>query len=97
MTPASPAPCSSFEEQRRKPCPVSRMVGMERAAELLGRGGQREIATVLGIEPRALRYKTAGRSGIDDVDLTITADFLDTRAARMIELARKLRQEAVGR
>ncbi|HEX8382432.1 MAG TPA: hypothetical protein VF592_03555 [Sphingomonas sp.] len=70
---------------------------MERAAELLGRGGQREIATVLGIEPRALRYKTAGRSGIDDVDLTITADFLDTRAARMIELARKLRQEAVGR
>jgi hypothetical protein len=70
---------------------------MERAAELLGRGGQREIATELGIEPRTLRYKTAGRSSIDGVDLTVAADLLDARAAQMTEHARKLRQEAGGR
>ena len=85
---------SSTEEQPRKPSAIARMVGLERAAELLGKGGQGEVADALGISNRALRYKTDGRSGVGNGDLTMTAALLDRRARQLNEHARKLREEA---
>lgn len=85
---------SPSEEQPRKPSPVARAVGLERAAELLGKGGQREIADALGIEPRTLRYKTNEGRPISKFDLTQAADLCAARGAKLIELAGKLREEA---
>jgi hypothetical protein len=88
---------SANEEGRRKPNPVARMVGLERAGELLGRGGQKVIADALGIDPRALRYKNAGDATITDGDLRSAASALEEVAARLIDHAHKLREEALPR
>lgn len=70
------------------------MTGLERAGELLGRGGQKVIAEALGIDPRALRYKNAGDSVISDGDLRSAASALEEVASKLIDHAHKLREEA---
>ncbi|SEM54744.1 hypothetical protein SAMN05192583_0583 [Sphingomonas gellani] len=90
-----PVTGSSNEEQRATlASPVVRMVGLERAAELLGKGGQKEVADAIGISSRGLRYKTDGRSPIDGTDLVFTAKLLNARSAALAEHARKLREAA---
>lgn len=86
---------SSNEEAARKPNPVVRALGLERASELLGRGGQKIIAETLEIDPRALRYKTAGDTAISDGDLRSAASALEEAAKRLTDHARKLRDEAL--
>lgn len=86
---------SSNEEAPRKPNPVVRALGLERAGELLGRGGQKVIAEALVIDPRALRYKTAGDSTVTDGDLRSAASALEEAAKRLTDHARKLRDEAL--
>lgn len=86
---------SSNEEVRCKPNPVVRALGLERACELLGRGGQKVIAEALAIDPRALRYKTAGDTAISGGDLCSAASALEEAAKRLTDHARKLRDEAM--
>lgn len=95
MTAAAVA--SSNEEAPRKPNPVVRALGLERAGELLGRGGQKVIAEALAIDPRALRYKTSGDTTISDGDLRSAASALEEAAKRLTDHARKLRDEAMPR
>ena len=86
---------SPNEEGVRRPNPVVRALGLERAGELLGRGGQKVIAEALAIDPRALRYKTAGDTAISDGDLRSAASALEEAALRLTDHARKLRDEAL--
>lgn len=90
----APASRPSSNEEAPRCNPVARMVGLERAGELLGRGGQKVIADALGIDPRALRYKNAGDAAISDGDLRSAAGALEAAAARLIDHAHKLREEA---
>jgi hypothetical protein len=66
------------------------MLGLETAADMLG--GKKPLADALGIETRSLRAKLTADRGVSNRDILLTADALDTRAARILEHARKLRE-----
>ncbi|WBO23958.1 helix-turn-helix domain-containing protein [Sphingomonas abietis] len=64
------------------------MMGLERAAELLG--GQEKLARVLGISSRQLRKKISAEAPISDLDVRLTVDALTRRAELMGELAARM-------
>jgi hypothetical protein len=68
------------------------MMGLATAATLLG--GQDKVADALGIQPRSLRAKLNADRGVSDADLVLTAAALEKHAARIIDHAFKLREEA---
>lgn len=68
------------------------MMGLATAASLLG--GQDKVADALGIQPRSLRAKLNADRGVSDADLVLTAAALEKHAARIIDHAFKLREEA---
>lgn len=68
---------------------VSRMMGLETAAELLG--GKPKLADALGIQPRSLRHKLTADRSISNGDLLLAATSLESLAGRAAEHARKLR------
>jgi len=84
--------CSAKAEQRGNPVTVARMMGLDTAAGMLG--GKPTLARALAIEDRTLRYKLTGDRGVSRADLLAAAAALDTRAARIADHARKLRDEA---
>ena len=67
------------------------MVGIETAFEILG--GKGELAGALGITVRALNYKLNADRGVSNLDLTLAANTLETRGKKMLDHARKLREE----
>ena len=87
-----PTNCSPKREQRGLPIEIRRMVGMETAFEILG--GKGELAGALGITVRALNYKLNADRGVSNLDLTLAANTLETRGKKMLDHARKLREEA---
>jgi hypothetical protein len=68
------------------------MVGLETAFEILG--GKGELAGALGITVRALNYKLSAERGVSNVDLIFAAKTLESRGQKMLDHARKLRDEA---
>jgi hypothetical protein len=70
------------------------MVGMETAFEILG--GKGELAGALGITVRALNYKLNADRGVSNLDLTLAANTLEARGRKMLDHARKLREEVTG-
>lgn len=73
---------------------IRRMVGLETAAKLLG--GQTVLADTLGINVRSLRAKFTADRGVSNLDLSLAAGALEKHAVRLVEHARKLRDEAAG-
>jgi hypothetical protein len=83
------ATCSQKREQQRgMPIEMLRMVGLDVAAQLLGKA---HLAEKLGITVRALNYKMNAERGIDDDDVLSTACALEARAERLLAHAGKLR------
>lgn len=93
QTPLSPQPinCSQKQEQRGYPIEIRRMVGMQTAFEILG--GKDRLASALGVTVRSLNYKLNAERGVSNLDLTLTANTLETRGKKMLDHARKLRDE----
>ena len=93
QTPLSPQPinCSQKQEQRGFPIEIRRMVGMQTAFEILG--GKGRLASALGITVRSLNYKLNAERGVSNLDLTLAATTLETRGKKMLDHARKLRDE----
>jgi hypothetical protein len=89
--PPTPLPgvnCSQSREQRGLPVAVVRMMGLETAAELLGKG---RLADELCITVRALNYKMNADRGVSDADIAAAALALEDRAEKLLAHARKLR------
>ncbi len=93
QTSLSPQPvnCSQKREQRGYPIEIRRMVGMQTAFEMLG--GKGGLARALGITVRSLNYKLNAERGVSNLDLTLAANTLETRGKKMLDHARKLRDE----
>ncbi|MEG3166641.1 hypothetical protein U1737_00350 [Sphingomonas sp. LB3N6] len=93
QTPLSPQPvnCSQKQEQRGYPIEIRRMVGMQTAFEILG--GNDRLASALGITVRSLNYKLNAERGVSNLDLALGANTLETRGKKMLDHARKLRDE----
>lgn len=93
QTPLSPQPvnCSPKREQRGYPIEIRRMVGMQTAFEILG--GKGRLASALGITVRSLNYKLNAERGVSNLDLTLAANTLETSGKKMLDHARKLRDE----
>ena len=77
--------CAAKQAQRTT---LNRMVGMQTAATMLG--NQTALADALSIGPRAVRAKLGAERGITYTDLTLAAEALRARAARLTEHAAKL-------
>jgi len=89
--PLSPAlaSCSPKREQRGLPIEISRMMGLQTAYEILG--GKKALADALGVCVRSLNHKLNADRGVSNLDLFVTAKTLETRAAKMLQHAAKLR------
>lgn len=85
------ATCTAIPVQRTT-INMARMMGLTTAAQLLG--GQDKLADALGIQTRSLRSKFTAERGVSDVDLRFAAKALEAHAERIVEHARKLREEA---
>jgi len=88
----SPSPkqasCSQKREQRGMPIEMMRIMGLDTAAKLLGKG---RLADELNITVRALNYKIDAGRGVSDADVIAAARGLEERAARFHAHAQKLR------
>lgn len=84
-----PINCSQKREQRGFPIKMSRMMGLQTAYELLGR--KKALADALGIGVRSLNQKLNADRGVSNLDLFVTAKTLETRGAKMLTHAAKLR------
>lgn len=74
------ATCSQKREQQRSmPIEMLRMVGLDVAAQLLGKAN---LAEKLGITVRALNYKMNAERGVADDDILSAARALGPRTAR---------------
>ena len=80
--------CSTNREQVAYPIAVVRMMGLDTAAQLFGKGG---LADELCITVRALNYKINGERGACDADIIAAARALEERAERLLAHAQKLR------
>lgn len=89
---ANPKACTGKPVQQSYQIAVTRMLGLETAAKMLG--GQEELAKAIGIEVRSLRAKFTAARGVSNDDLISAAQALEARAARVADHARKLREEA---
>jgi len=87
----SPANCAANPAHRGRSIGIRRMMGLETAAAMLG--GQGPLAVALGIEPRSLRAKLSADRGVSDADLLFAAAAIETRAAKLLAHAQKLRDE----
>ena len=76
-------------EQRGLPIEISRMMGLQTAYEILG--GKKALADALGVGVRSLNHKLNADRGVSNLDLFVTARTLETRAAKMMQHAVKLR------
>ena len=83
------ATCSRKREQVAFPIAVVRMMGLDTAAGLLGK---EKLAEELCITVRALNFKINGDRGASDANLTDAAAALESRGARLLAHARKLRE-----
>ncbi len=81
--------CSPKREQRGLPIEISRMMGLQTAYEILG--GKKALADALGVCVRSLNHKLNADRGVSNLDLFVTARTLETRAAKMMQHAAKLR------
>lgn len=82
-------PCSLKREQVAFPIEVPRMMGLDTAAVLLGKG---MLADELCITVRNLNYKINGERGACDADIVAAARGLEERGERFLSHALKLRQ-----
>ena len=82
------AACSLNREQAAYPIEVVRMMGLDTAAGLFGKG---QLADELCITVRALNYKINGERGACDADIIAAARALEERAERLLTHAQKLR------
>jgi hypothetical protein len=89
---AATATCAAIPAQGGYSIEITRMMGLETAASLLG--GKPPLADALGIAHRTLRAKLTGERGVSNGDLALAAGALEKQAARMVEHARKLREVA---
>jgi hypothetical protein len=80
---------SPKREQRGLPIEISRMMGLQTAYEILG--GKKALADALGVGVRSLNHKLNADRGVSNLDLFVTARTLETRAAKMMQHAAKLR------
>lgn len=80
--------CSPKREQRGMPVEMVRIVGLDTAAQLLGKG---RLADELCITVRALNYKIDAGRGVSDADVVAAARGLEDRAERFLTHAQKLR------
>jgi len=80
---------SSKREQRGLPIEISRMMGLQTAYEILG--GKKALADALGVGVRSLNHKLNADRGVSNLDLFVAAKTLETRAAKMMQHAAKLR------
>lgn len=81
--------CSEkHEQQRGLPIDIRRIVGLDTAASLLGKG---PLAEAMGISVRSLNYKANGERGIDDDDILFAVLEVEARAQRLLTHALKLR------
>ena len=80
--------CSQKREQRGMPVEMVRIMGLDTAAQLLGKG---RLADELSITVRALNYKIDAGRGVSDADVVAAARGLEERAERFLAHAQKLR------
>jgi hypothetical protein len=80
--------CSQKREQRGMPVEMVRIMGLDTAAQLLGKG---RLADELCITVRALNYKIDAGRGVSDADVVAAARGLEERAERFLAHAQKLR------
>ena len=80
---------SPKREQRGLPIEISRMMGLQTAYEILG--GKKAMADALGVGVRSLNHKLNADRGVSNLDLFVAAKTLETRAAKMMQHAAKLR------
>lgn len=85
---SQPTTCSSKREQVPFPIEVARMMGLDTAAELFGKG---RLADELCITVRNLNYKIGGERGACDADIVAAARGLEDKAERLLAHAQKLR------
>lgn len=76
------------EQQRGLPIDMRRMMGLDVATKLLGKGA---LAEELGVSIRALNYKLNAERGISNDEVLDTACLLEQQADRLVNHARKLR------
>lgn len=80
--------CSLNREQVAYPIEVVRMMGLDTAAGLFGKG---QLVDELCITVRGLNYKINGERGACDADIIAAARALEERAERFLAHAQKLR------
>lgn len=80
--------CSQKREQRGMPVEMVRIMGLDTAAQLLGKG---RLADELCITVRALNYKIDAGRGVSNADVIAAARGLEERAERFLAHAQKLR------
>ena len=89
QSPAALQNRSPKREQRGFPIEMARMMGLQTAYEILG--SKKALADALGVGVRSLNHKLNADRGVSNLDLFVTARTLETRAAKMLQHAAKLR------
>jgi len=84
----TPAGCALTREQVAFPIEVVRMMGLDTAVGLMGKGRRTDE---LCITVRALNYKISGERGSSDADIRSAAAAREGRGERLLANARRLR------
>lgn len=79
---------SAIQEQRGLPIDMRRMMGLEVAAEMVGK---KDLLATMDLTGRSLNQKIAGERGTSDDDILAVVRLLERRASRWLTHAQKLR------